>query len=137
MNWYVGYTGINQEPLARRGLQDGDFEVYLPMGSKVVRHARKAEVRVFPVFSRYIFVNFDPNPECLAAVRSTDGIIDILTNNWLPMEIPDWIIEGIKEREIAGVFDQKPPIEMKIRKWSKSFSILKSLLDPNTKVQIL
>lgn len=136
MPWIVGYTGINQEPLARRGIKDNGFECYLPMGSKIVRHARKSEVRVFPIFSRYLFINFDPNPECLASVRSTDGIIDILTNNWIPMEVPDWIIDGIKEREIAGVFDQKPPIEFKRPRWSKSFDTLKNLLQPCAEIKI-
>src|ERR1039457_5870742 len=113
MPWIVGYTGINQEALARRGINDSGFECYMPMGSKLVRHARKEEVRVFPVFSRYLFINFDPSPECLASVRSTDGIIDILTNNWIPMEVPEPIIEGIKELELIGFFDIKPTFHVK------------------------
>ena len=130
MNWFVGYTGINQEPLARRGLQDLEFECYLPMGSKLVRHARKEEVRVFPVFSRYLFIKFDPTPESLAAIRSTDGIIDILTNNWQPMSVPDIVIEGIKELELNGFFNVKPTFTVKPKKWNRGFAILKAILEP-------
>jgi len=130
--WFVGYVGINQESLAKRGLLDKQFDVYLPMGSKLVRHARKEEVRVFPVFSRYLFIKFDPTPEGLAAVRSTDGIIDILTNNWQPMSVPDIIIEGIKELETNGFFNIKPTFQVKRKKWNRGFEILKAILNPVT-----
>jgi transcriptional antiterminator RfaH len=130
MQWFVGYTGINQEPLARRGLKDLNLEVYLPMGSKMVRHARKEEVRVFPIFSRYLFIKFEPTPESLASIRSTDGIIDILTNNWIPMSVPDVIIDGIRELEGSGFFDVKPQFHVKPKKWSRGFSILKAILEP-------
>ena len=100
------------------------------MGSKLVRHARKEEVRVFPVFSRYLFIKFEPTPEGLATVRSTDGIIDILTNNWQPMSIPDIVIDGIKELEIKGFFDVKPTFPVKPKKWNRGFAILKAILEP-------
>ena len=113
MNWLVGYTGINQESIARRGLKDKYLECYCPMGSKTVRHARKTEIRTFPVYSRYLFINIIPDPESLAAVRDTYGIIDILCNNWVPMEVPGWIIDDIKRRELDGAFDQKDPVKLK------------------------
>ena len=130
MNWFVGYVGINQESLAKRGLIDQQFEVYLPVGTKLVRHARKEETRIFPVFSRYLFIKFNPTPESLAAIRSTDGIIDILTNNWQPMSVPDIVIEGIKELEIKGFFDMKPQFVAKRKTWNRGFAILKAILEP-------
>ena len=128
--WFVLYTGINQETLARRGLSDKLFECYCPMGSKPVRHARKTEIRVFPVFSRYLFILTIPNAENLSQVRDTDGVIDILTNNWLPVAVDNSVIDEIKTLELAGAFDIKPPRNPERRKWSKGFAILKAILDP-------
>src|SRR5450631_4143690 len=119
MGWYVSIVGINQEFLAQRGILAKGFECYCPVGRKIVRHARTEETRIFPVFSRYLFINFTANPEGLSQVRSTDGVIDLITNNWQPVEIPTEVIDEIKERETAGAFNHKPPPHLKKHKWSR------------------
>ena len=129
-SWYVSIVGINQEFLAQRGISAKGFECYCPIGRKVVRHARREEIRIFPVFSRYLFINFTADPEGLSQVRATDGIIDVITNNWQPVEISDEVIEEIKTRETSGAFNQKPPPHLHKQKWSKSFDTLKKLLEP-------
>ena len=96
----------------------------------VVRHARQEEIRIFPIFSRYLFINFNADAEGLSQVRATDGIIDVITNNWQPVEISDEVIEEIKTRETSGAFNQKPPPHLHKQKWSKSFDTLKKLLEP-------
>jgi len=124
-------TGINQEWLAEGGLAAKGFEVYVPKGKKIVSHARRKIEKTFPVFSRYIFVKFDAsNGGYSEPIRSTDGIIDILRNNWEPVPVDPWVIEEIKIRENSGHFDQLAPATMKKQKWSKSFQVLKSLLNP-------
>lgn len=131
--YFVLVTGINQEQLARRRLKDQGFEVYFPVGKKIVKHARRQEERIFPVFSRYIFVKCH---EAWGAMRDADGVLDILKNNWQPMEVPAWIIEDIKSREAKGDFDILPPVKSKKPRWSKSFEILKNLLDPDAMLKI-
>ena len=131
--YFVLVTGINQESLAKRHLKDQGFEVYFPMGRKIVRHARKQEERLFPVFSRYIFVKCH---EAWGSMRDADGVMDILRNNWQPMEVPGWIIDDIKSREAKGEFDILPPSKSKRKRWAKSFEILKSLLNPDAAIQV-
>ena len=128
--WFVVYAGINCENTALRGLRDKSFECYCPMGSKPVRHARKTEIRVFPVFSRYLFILTIPNAENLSHVRDTDGVIDVLTNNWLPVAVDNSVIDEIKTLELAGAFDVKPPKPRNTHKWSRGFAILKAILEP-------
>lgn len=124
-SFYVLVTGINQENLAKRHLANQGFEVYFPIGKKIVRHARRQEERIFPVFSRYIFVKCH---EAWGAMRDADGVLDILTNNWQPIEVPAEIIEDIKIREATGDFDIIPP-KKKQKKWGRSFQVLKDLLN--------
>jgi len=137
MKWYVAVVGINRENLAKNGLLSKGFECYVPMGKKTIRHARQQKIRTFPVFSRYIFIKFNiDDPHYSEPIRSTDGIIDIISNNWQPVEIPAWIIEDIQEREACGQFDIIPKHNPKKYKWSKSFQVLKSLLNPDTVIHV-
>jgi transcription antitermination factor NusG len=133
--WHVCTTGINQEALAEYGLKSKGFDVYCPIGKRVVRHARREMVRHYAVFSRYIFVRFDPDePAYSDGIRSTDGIIDILCNNWEPMAIGDEVIEEIKERQSKGAFDRFPEKKKQQPRWSRSFEVLKNLLNVDVAV---
>src|SRR6476646_2717668 len=105
MQWYVCTTTINGEFMADAGLKAKGFTSYCPTGKKMVRHARRQSLRLFPIFSRYIFVQFDiKNPDYSEPIRSTDGIVDIISNNWQPVSVPTWAIDDIQEREKAGEF---------------------------------
>jgi len=88
-NWHVAITGINQEQLAIYGLRSKGLESYCPLGKRLVKHARQQTLRTFPVFSRYIFVKFNPlEPGYSDPIRSTDGILDIICNNFMPVAVP-------------------------------------------------
>ena len=127
MDWHVIYTGVNSEHIALRGLQSKGFEVYCPTGKRMIRHARQSKIKIFPVFSRYIFVRFDPLE--FSIIKSEDGVIDILRNDWIPVRVSPWLIEEIKIRENSGHFDLLPAEPIKKPKWSRSFNILKNLLN--------
>lgn len=130
IHWHVCTTGINQEALANNGLKSKGIESYYPTGKRIVRHARQQKVKIFPVFSRYIFVKDNiSNAECFNAILSTDGIISIMSNNWLPVIVSDEIIEEIRTRQLQGAFDIIPKHKPKKYKWSRSFQVLKELLN--------
>ena len=130
MDWHVIYSGINQEAIVVRGLAAKNFEVYYPVGKRVVSHARQRTVKTFPVFSRYVFVKFDPIE--FSTIKSEDGVIDILRNNWEPVRVSAWIIEELKIRENSGHFDILPATPARKPKWSKGMEILKNLLKIET-----
>ena len=136
MQWYACIVGINQESLAYQGLKSKGFDAYYPTGKRITRHARQEKIRIFPVFSRYIFVKFDIEKEWSEPIRSTDGVLDIISNNWIPMTIPEWCIEDIKQRELAGEFNQLPAARKKQPRWHKSFQVLKNLLNPEAVIHV-
>lgn len=133
--FFVSTVGINQEFLVEKGFRDKGLDHYCPKGRKVVRHARKQMERIFPVISRYVFVRME-TAEDFQAIRSTDGVINILSNNGQPVSVPDVEIEELKKRELAGEFNIKPNEKRKAPRWSKSFDVLKNLLSPDAEIQI-
>jgi transcriptional antiterminator RfaH len=135
MKWHVVIVGINQEALALRGLISKGLDAYCPVGKRIIRHARKEIKKTFPVFSRYIFVRFHDYSVASDPIRSTDGVLDILSNNWIPMEVPAWAIDDIKTREAKGEFDVLPS-KVKRPRWAKSFEILKNMLEPDAAIQV-
>lgn len=110
--WFVVYTNPRCEARAQMGLDAKGFETFLPMFEDSVtrwRGKRKAVVDTRkPLFSRYLFVSFDPNKdEWWDPIKSTDGVEDILS--WGPVRIPSRVpsgaIEALKRAEGNGVFD--------------------------------
>ena len=134
-HWYCCYTSVNSEHIASKGLIEKGFETYLPMQTKVVRHARQQKLKTLPLLSRYLFVKFDIEGEWSWPIRSTDGVETILSNNMQPVEIPSWIISEFKTREAAGEFHQSLPKKTKSR-WNRSFEALKQILDGSRQVAV-
>ena len=114
--WHVVMTNIKCEFRAKLGLAAKGFAVYLPLEKRIVRHARRKETRIMPLFRRYLFVAFDPErDEWYEPIRTTDGIIDLLsypsaiagTRHFMPvpLRIADAEVESLRRREDAGDFD--------------------------------
>jgi len=83
-------------------------------------------MRIFPVFSRYLFIK--PNEDGFDAIHEVKGIIGIIRDEDGPIGITNPIIESIMDREKSGEFDILPPPVLKKNKWGKSFEMLKQLL---------
>ena len=135
MKWFCLYTGVNAESIAKNGLIAKGFENYLPMQTRVVKHARQQKLKSIPLLSRYLFVKFDIEGEWSYPIRSTDGVETILSNNQIPMQIPEWIIQEFKSREAAGEFHKSLPKNTKSG-WNRSFEALKQILDGSRQVAV-
>jgi len=122
-------AGEPGEQNGQRGLEAKGFKTYCPITRRLTRHARITTLKVYPLFARYLFIRFSMAEEWSDPIRSTDGVIDLLQNNWLPVPVPDWVIDEIQEREANGEFDQKLPAKHQKIRWIKSFETLRQLLD--------
>jgi hypothetical protein len=125
-DWFCAYTGVNAELIAFHGLRQKQLEAYLPLAQKIISHARRHKIKMVPLLSRYIFLQFEPDR--YSDVLAVDGIEMVLSNNLKPIAIPCSVIDEIKEREVAGEFNDKIPETRK--RWGKSFEVLKSFLGP-------
>ncbi|HZP76627.1 MAG TPA: transcription termination/antitermination NusG family protein [Pseudolabrys sp.] len=104
--WYVVYTGIKSEFRAKLALEAQGFAVYLPVEKKWVRHARRRTQVMRPLFSRYMFVRFDINRDHWYAIKRTDGVEAILTNDSIPVRVPAEAIEDLRQAQAIGVSDE-------------------------------
>lgn len=113
--WFVVYSNPRCEIRAKMGLDAKGFDTFLPMSEDSVtrwRGKRKAIVDMRkPLFSRYLFVSFDPNKdEWWEPIKTTDGVEDILSHGpqCIPSRVPSGAIEALQRAEGNGVFDFRP-----------------------------
>jgi transcriptional antiterminator RfaH len=100
--WYAVRTKPNQEKLARLNYEQQGFRVYLPMIRKVVRHARRKEEVLRPVFPGYLFLHLAPAEQNWSVIASTRGAVAPVRFGDTHVPVPDWVIDQLKAREEGG-----------------------------------
>lgn len=102
LTWCVAHTQPLKETVAQQHLLDQGFAVYMPRFKKTVRHARKVEEKLAPLFPRYIFVGMDLDVAGWRSVNGTRGVSHLLMNNSLtPAKAPTCIIDDLRAQEIG------------------------------------
>ncbi len=102
ISWCVAYTQPLKELVAQQHLLDQGFEVYMPRFKKTVRHARKVEEKLLPLFPRYIFIGMDLEAARWRSVNGTRGVSHLLMSNDLnPAKVPTRIIDDLRAQEIG------------------------------------
>jgi len=99
MSWCVIYTNQGQEFLAISELKKQNFSIYIPLMTKVVRHARKIKEIVKPFFPRYIFINLNILEDAWKKINYTKGVTKILTSEEMPISVASEIIRELKKLE--------------------------------------
>lgn len=79
-------------------LRATDVEAFLPKIEVVRRRAARRVALLEPLFPNYLFLRMQLTPETLRAVRWTPGAKRILGNDGHPFEVPDKLVERIRER---------------------------------------
>ncbi len=103
-HWYAVYTQPRNEERAHEHLARQGFEVFLPRYLKRRSHARRVTVAPAPLFPRYLFVSFDASQQRWRAIRSTRGVIDLVSNGDTPVPVPEAVINEIERRRDADGF---------------------------------
>lgn len=100
LNWYVVQTVSGQETLADKGLKRQGYHTYLPMLRCDKRISTKLSV---PLFPGYEFVRLDSDVDNFSPIRSTRGVVGLVTFTDRPATISDSIIAALQEREHEGL----------------------------------
>jgi transcriptional antiterminator RfaH len=109
-SWFVVQTQPRAEAKARRHLINQGFTAYLPVYRRRVRHARRNEIAMRPLFPGYLFVRLDPEQQRWRSINGTVGVRQILTDGNAPRYVADQIIEEIIAREDeTGAVKLMPP----------------------------
>lgn len=105
--WHVAYTSARAEVEACKALIAAGFDAYAP-AERLVKAIRGRKVDIErPLFSRYVFVSFDPHRDDWGRVQGVDGVEALLKNGDIPSRVPTAWIDGIRKAEEYGVFDRR------------------------------
>lgn len=105
--WHVVYTAPQAEKSVRNELVRAGLTTYLPVElSTKVRRRKRIDVES-PLFSRYLFVRFDPWRDDWQRILEVDDVEDILRNCDVPSRVPAAWIEALQHAEGLGVFDRR------------------------------
>jgi transcriptional antiterminator RfaH len=111
ITWYAAYTQPNAEAKALDHLRRQGYSVYLPRYRRWVRHARKRALVSRPLFPRYLFVGLDRLTQLWRPIRSTVGVVGLVSGAEEPVTVAPATIEMLRRREGEGAFDVVSPVQ--------------------------
>ena len=97
MTWYALQHKPGQGDRALTHLQNQDIACFYPKISVEKIKAGKRTKKLEPLFPGYLFVNLEQTDPMWAKLRSTRGILRIVSFANKPAGIPDDVIKHIKE----------------------------------------
>jgi transcriptional antiterminator RfaH len=111
ITWYAAYTQPHGEAKALDHLQRQGYAAYLPRYRRWVRHARQRALVSRPLFPRYVFVGLDRLTQRWRPIRSTVGVVALVTSGDAPVPVAPEIIGSLQQREGEGAFDVLSPAQ--------------------------
>lgn len=110
--WYAVQTKPRQEHIAAEHLARQDFECYLPKAWNPSQRVPSKNPRIEPLFPRYLFVQADTGVQSISAVNYTRGVSRLVRFGNQIIEVPDWVIKGLKlaTDAISGLVDVERPM---------------------------
>jgi transcription antitermination factor NusG len=111
--WFCATSHQGQEKLAKRELENQQFETYVPMC--ISEWARKPRIKAF--LPGYVFVRIDLEDRSTRwrCVFSTYGVRSVICSGDRPQPVYDYIIDEIKAREQGGLVQLPPRVRCKFQ----------------------
>ena len=96
--WYVARTLPNRDNFAGDNLQRLGFRVYAPKFRRIVRHARRSQSILAPLFPGYLFVIANLSRDRWRSVNGAIGVASLIMSAESPIPVPHGVVETIIER---------------------------------------
>lgn len=97
--WYVVHTKPRKEAVAIDNLRRQGYAIYCPRIVRA-RHQRKSWRQVTePLFPRYLFVQMSAGIDNFVPIRSTTGVVGLVSFGSRPAMIPSQVIAAIQQQE--------------------------------------
>lgn len=106
--WYVVQTRARQALRAEFNLRNQDFDVYLPRWRVEKIYQSKRVERIEPLFPNYLFVLLRRWNDNWHRIRSTRGILRLVSFGEEPLPVADTVIAEIRRR--AEAVDPRPAL---------------------------
>ena len=97
--WYAVYTQARGEIKAAENLRRQGYEVYLPQFMRRIRHARRVDWNLSPLFPRYLFVSIDIDGQGWRSIQSTIGVTQMVCSGGRPLAVPSGVVGALRARE--------------------------------------
>jgi transcription antitermination factor NusG len=93
--WFVARVLAHQENRAQFNLHRLGFRSFVPKLRRTVRHARKVEDALRPLFPGYIFVVIDLAKHRWRSVNGTFGVASLIMGAEQPLPVPPGVVEAL------------------------------------------
>ena len=100
--WIVVNTQPHREQIALENLARQAFQAYCPMMRTRVRHARRTQEVLRPLFPGYLFVRVNADLQRWRPILSTYGVRKLVCCGDRPRFLDEGFVEGLQSREIDG-----------------------------------
>jgi len=100
--WLALATHAHRERAAEENLRRQGYATYCPMIQKSVRHARKTQLVLRPLFPGYLFAGVAPDASW-KSMHSTIGVRRVISNGEHPCILGNDFIAALRARELGGV----------------------------------
>lgn len=117
--WCVIRSAPREEERAETNLLRQGYNVFLPRIRRQVRHARKIQWRLVPLFPGYLFVSLDPAVTAWTPILSTWGVVGLVRFGDRPAWLPPGLVERMRAMSgpdglLAGTPDLRPGDQVRI-----------------------
>lgn len=110
--WFVARTHVRKEKIARDSLTEHGFTAYMPVETRLTRHAHKRTRVERPLFVSYVFLQLEVDANGTVAnmhkLRDVEGVAALISVTGRPAPIPTSFVTGIRAAEEAGEYDFTP-----------------------------
>jgi transcriptional antiterminator RfaH len=111
--WVVVNTQPHREIFASDNLTRQGFHVYCPMIMKRIKHARRVQDALRPLFPGYIFTQLRAETQQWRPILGTYGVKSLVRNGDELGFIGGDFIDGLRARELDGVI-RKPSVAFEV-----------------------
>src|SRR6516165_9972622 len=93
--WFVARVLAHQENRAQLNLHRLGFRTFLPRLRRTIRHARKVQDTLQPLFPGYIFIVVDLSKQRWRSINGTFGVASLIMGAEQPNSVPPGVVEGL------------------------------------------
>ena len=93
--WFVARAHPNRENSAQFNLDRLGFRNFAPRIRSTVRHARRVQDALRPLFPCYVFVVIDLSKHRWRSVNGTFGVASLIMGAEQPKPVPPGVVEGL------------------------------------------
>jgi transcription antitermination factor NusG len=122
--WFVARVLAHQENRAQFNLYRLGFRNFVPRLRRTIRHARRLQETLQPLFPGYAFIIIDLSKHRWRSINGTFGVASLIMGAEQPSAVPPGVVEALASCESGGVvrLDDGLEIGQKVRILSGPFA---------------